>query len=120
MSSMSPVTFLMVLCMIFCVASSIGIASAAAPPSAALLPRRNARRWKRTTPEICSVCHGLTASSGAHEHLVQAHRVGAVLVDDVVGVDDVAAALAHLLAVLAQDHALVHELGEGLGALHQL
>ena len=22
------------------------------------------RCWKRTTPEICSVCHGLTASSG--------------------------------------------------------
>ena len=64
MSSTSAVTFLMVLCMIFCVASSMAMPSAASPPSAAALPRRKARRWKRTTPEICSVCHGLTASSG--------------------------------------------------------
>ena len=36
-------------------------------------------------------------------------------VDDVVGIDDVAAALRHLLVVLAEDHALVHELLERLG-----
>ena len=33
----------------------------------------------------------------AHEHLVEAHGVGAELLDDVVGVDDVAAALGHLV-----------------------
>ena len=33
----------------------------------------------------------------AHEHLVEPERVGAVPRDDLVGVDDVAAALAHLV-----------------------
>mmetsp|Transcript_66760 Transcript_66760/g.161182 ORF Transcript_66760/g.161182 Transcript_66760/m.161182 type:complete len:863 (-) Transcript_66760:217-2805(-) len=56
----------------------------------------------------------------SHEHLVEAHRVGAVLLDDVVGVDDVASALGHLLAVGAEDHALVHQLLEGLGVLDQV
>ena len=55
----------------------------------------------------------------AHEHLVEAQRVGAVLPHDVVGVDDVAARLRHLLVVLAEDHPLVDELHERLGVLHE-
>mmetsp|Transcript_27935 Transcript_27935/g.65200 ORF Transcript_27935/g.65200 Transcript_27935/m.65200 type:complete len:334 (-) Transcript_27935:1805-2806(-) len=56
----------------------------------------------------------------AHEHLVEAHRVGAVEVDDVVGVDDVAARLGHLLAIAAQYHPLVDQLLERLGGRHQI
>ena len=48
------------------------------------------------------------------EHQVHAERVGAVVLDDGVGVDDVAAALGHLLAVFAHDKALVEELRERL------
>ena len=51
----------------------------------------------------------------ADEHLVQAHGVRAVLVNDLVGVDDIAAGLAHLLAVLAEDHAVRGALGVRLG-----
>ena len=50
----------------------------------------------------------------AHEHLVKAERVGAVLDENVVGVDHVAARLGHLLAVFAEDQALVDELEERL------
>jgi hypothetical protein len=52
----------------------------------------------------------------AEEHQVQAQRVGAVRLDDGVGVDDVAAALGHLFAVLAEDDALV-ETGFGTARL---
>ena len=51
----------------------------------------------------------------AHEHLVKPQRVGAVFLDDVVGVHDVAARLAHLHAVLAEDEALVDEFLKWLG-----
>ena len=51
----------------------------------------------------------------AHEHLVHAQRVRAVFAHHVVGIDDVAARLAHLLAVLAEDHALVDEPHERFG-----
>ena len=61
---------------------------------------------------------GLHLLERAHEHLVDAQRVGAVVAHDVVGVDDVAARLAHLLVVLAEDHPLVNELQERLGVLH--
>ena len=50
----------------------------------------------------------------ADEHDVQAHGVRAVLGYDVVGVDHVAAGLGHLLAALAQDHAVAGALGVGL------
>mmetsp|Transcript_41348 Transcript_41348/g.109688 ORF Transcript_41348/g.109688 Transcript_41348/m.109688 type:complete len:644 (+) Transcript_41348:689-2620(+) len=55
----------------------------------------------------------------AHEHLVEPHRIRAVRLDNVVGVDDVAARLGHLLAVGAEDHALVDELLERLLGRHQ-
>ncbi len=42
----------------------------------------------------------------ADEHDIGAHGVRAILLDDVVGVDHVAPALGHLLAALAQDHAV--------------
>ena len=51
----------------------------------------------------------------AHEHFVEAKRIGTVFGDDGIGVDDVAAALGHLLVVFAEDHALVDELLERLG-----
>ena len=51
----------------------------------------------------------------AHEHFVEAQRVGSVFVDDVVRVHHVAAGLGHLLAVLAEDEALVDESLERLG-----
>ena len=57
---------------------------------------------------------GLGGLQRAHEHFVQPHRVGAVLLDDLVGIDDVAAGLAHLLVVFAEDHALIDELLERL------
>ena len=50
----------------------------------------------------------------AHEHLVKPERVGAVFAQNVVGVDDVAARLGHLLPVLAEDDALVDQLEERL------
>ena len=50
-----------------------------------------------------------------HEHEVAAQSIRAVFGDDVVRVDDVAAALAHLLAVLAEDESLIHEPLERLG-----
>ena len=45
----------------------------------------------------------------AHEHFVAAQRIRAVFRDHVVRVDDVAAALGHLLSVLAEDQTLVDE-----------
>ena len=45
----------------------------------------------------------------AHEHFVQAEGVGAVFANHHVGIDHVAAALAHLLAVLAENDALIHQ-----------
>ena len=56
---------------------------------------------------------------GAHEHQVQPDRVGAVARDQRVGVLDVAAALAHPLAVGAQDLALVEQPVERLALVHQ-
>ena len=47
----------------------------------------------------------------ADKHDVQAHGVRAVLRDDVVRVDDVAAGFGHLLAALAEDHAVAGALG---------
>ena len=46
----------------------------------------------------------------ADEHDVQAHGVRAVLIDDVVGIDDVAARLGHFFAALAEDHAMARAL----------
>ena len=43
----------------------------------------------------------------SEEHQVKAQRIRAVRLDDGVGVDDVAAALGHLLTVLAEDDSLV-------------
>ena len=40
-----------------------------------------------------------------------------MLVDNVIGVDDVASALRHLLSITSQDHTLVHQLQEGLGVV---
>mmetsp|Transcript_21672 Transcript_21672/g.69794 ORF Transcript_21672/g.69794 Transcript_21672/m.69794 type:complete len:225 (-) Transcript_21672:1582-2256(-) len=56
---------------------------------------------------------GLDGVEGAHEHFVEPEGVGARGLDDVVGVDDVSPRLGHLLAVGAEDHALVDELLEG-------
>ena len=54
----------------------------------------------------------------ADEHQVAAHGVGAVLVHHFVRVDHVAPALGHLLAVGAQDHALVEQPLHGLVKRH--
>jgi hypothetical protein len=51
----------------------------------------------------------------AHEHFVEAQRVGTVFSNHVIGVHHVAAGLGHLLAVLAEDEALVDETLERLG-----
>ena len=97
-------------------------------------PRRRAaaRRWHRRLLPVRVEGHGPDAAQeavdaldalrvpraalvpGAHEHQEQAHRVGAVAGHQLVGVLDVAAALAHALAVGAQDLALVEEPLEGL------
>ena len=61
---------------------------------------------------------GLDRFQWAHEHLVEAEHVGPVRADNVIGVDDVAARLAHFLAVVPQDRPLVHHLRERLGVLH--
>ncbi len=47
----------------------------------------------------------------ADKHLIQAHGVCAVFADDIVGIDDVPAGFAHLLAVLAEDHAVAGAFG---------
>ncbi len=52
---------------------------------------------------------GTALVPGAHEHEEEAHRVRAVAGHQLVGVLDVAAALAHALAIGAQDLALVEE-----------
>ena len=54
-----------------------------------------------------------------HEHQEQPDRVGAVALHQLVGVLDVAAALAHPLAVGAQDLALVEQLLERLAVIDQ-
>ena len=51
----------------------------------------------------------------AHEHLVHAESVCADFVDDIIRIDDVAARLGHLLAVLAQNHAVAGALLVGFG-----
>ena len=61
--------------------------------------------------ELAAAAHGVGAPGCsllkvADEHLVHTQGVGAVLFDDLVGVDDVAARFAHLLAVGAEDHAV--------------
>ncbi len=55
----------------------------------------------------------------ADEHQVRPHRVGAVAVHQVVRVHHVAAALGHLLGVLAQDDALVEQPQHRLVEVHQ-
>ena len=47
----------------------------------------------------------------SHEHLIEPQGIGAVFPDDVVGIDDVSTGFAHLLAVLAQYHAVAGALG---------
>ena len=42
-----------------------------------------------------------------HEHFIKSHRVGSVIGNDVVRIDNVASRLAHFLAVFAEDHSLV-------------
>ena len=50
--------------------------------------------------------HGLQRPE---EHQVEAQRVGAVALDDFVGIGDVATALGHLFAVLSEDDALMEK-----------
>ena len=69
--------------------------------------------------EALAALDGVVAPGGglfkvADEHDIQPHGVRAVLGHHVVGVDDVAAALGHLLAALAQDHAVGGTLFVGL------
>ena len=45
----------------------------------------------------------------SHKHFVATKCVRAVLIDHVVGVNDVAARLRHFLVVLAEDDSLVHQ-----------
>lgn len=51
----------------------------------------------------------------AHEHFVEAEGVGAVFLQNVVGVDDVAAGFGHLLAVFAEDDALIDQFEKRFG-----
>ena len=58
---------------------------------------------------------GLGDFQRSHEHLIQPEGVRAVLFHDIAGIDHVLGeTLAHLDAVFTQDHALVHQLLEGL------
>ena len=59
--------------------------------------RRQTRLRKRLTPFDGARVPGLGQLELAHEHLVEAHHVGAVVADDVVGVDAVHLGLGHLL-----------------------
>ena len=51
---------------------------------------------RRNTPTTALVSHGRLCSSGPGEHLVEPQRVGAELLDEVVGRDHVLEALADL------------------------
>src|SRR5919202_4034161 len=62
---------------------------------------------------------GTALVPGAYEHAEAARRLGAVAVHEVLRVDDVAAALAHLLRVLAEDDPLVEEPGERLAEVYE-
>ena len=54
----------------------------------------------------------------ADEHFIQAHGVRAIGIDDLIRIDDIAAALGHFLAVLAQDHAVARAAGIRLLGRH--
>ena len=64
------------------------------------------RSRKRLQPLIAEVSPGSALFKVADEHLIGTQGISAVLLDDVVRVDHIASGLAHLLAVLAQDHAV--------------
>ena len=51
----------------------------------------------------------------SHEHFIETERIGPILHQHVVRVHHIAAGFGHLLPILAQDQALVHQLEEGLG-----
>ena len=74
--------------------------------SVQLSARFQTRSRKRFEPLTASL-DTETASQVADEHDVQAHGICAVLIDDIIGVDDVAAGLRHLLAALAEDHTVL-------------
>mmetsp|Transcript_31925 Transcript_31925/g.93823 ORF Transcript_31925/g.93823 Transcript_31925/m.93823 type:complete len:419 (-) Transcript_31925:1231-2487(-) len=57
----------------------------------------------------------LNSLERSHEHLIHAQGVATLIVDNVIGIDNVAAALGHLLAIAAEDHALMNKLLERLG-----
>ena len=114
-------TALIVLCnMRFC--SAVGSTSCTAALSCTASARsstiiRHTRSKKPRTPLTPSMLHGLTASSGPMNISYSRSAVGPVFLHHLVGIDHVAAALRHLLAVLAQNHALVDQLLERLGVL---
>src|SRR4029079_6955941 len=51
----------------------------------------------------------------SHEHFVKAEGVGSVLVQNIIGVDHIPARFRHLLPIVAQNQALVHQFEEGFG-----
>jgi len=57
---------------------------------------------------------GLYLLKRAHEHFIHPKRVGSILADDVVGVNDIASRLRHLLVIFSEDHPLIYESFEGL------
>ena len=52
---------------------------------------------------------GLHLLQRAHEHFIEPQCIGAIFAHDVIRVHHVAAGLRHLLTVLAEDEALVHQ-----------
>ena len=83
---------------------------------------------KREGPDAAKEAHHATDAARrpgaaliprAHEHQEEAHRVGAMLADELVGVLHVAARLRHALAVGAEDLPLIEEARERLGFTDQ-
>ncbi len=71
---------------------------------------RQTRFKKPNTPLTPCMLQGFAASSGPMNISYSRSESAPYSVDDRIGVDDIAAALRHLLVVLAEDHALVDEL----------
>ena len=119
-ASMSAVTFLIVAwTTLFCAAGGRDVLDGLAQlPAAFLVFLHDETPHPRQEPR-----HALHAGHApgfglferSHEHLVETQRIRAVFGDDLVGVDHVAAALGHLLAVLAEDEALIDQPLERLG-----
>src|SRR5258705_13663749 len=72
--------------------------------ASAVLAMRNRRCWKRQAPVTPDSVHSRSRSGGESDH-EPARSVGAVVVDDLVRVDDVLLRLGHLLGAADLDRA---------------